>query len=294
MVNKFESDEGYSSGRRSWGRWWLFSVSTGSNERAATIRWLFTASFVLLSLALISPLPAAQDESKILREAATKFWEARVKGDWATVYDYLSEAERAGRTKERYVEVSSTVGPWRYLNYKLGGVETSDDTGWVEIEYSAEPVQFPGIKPKLVARWEHWEKVDGRWEVVYGKRVMDFPTRPPSQRSVEEERAVTARAEKFWKAQEKGDYTTVYELCSPSFRKALSLDEWLTKKAQNIYVSHEIMWAEVQGDQALVRVAFEYRPNDPTVSKMVPLDEIAMQNWMKVDGLWYLDVTASE
>lgn len=257
-------------------------------------RKLLAASLLMLGVVLAWPLQAAQDEGKVLREYATKFWEARVKGDWATVYDYLSPEERSGKTRDKFIETSKQTGPWRYLHYKIGAVEAADDMGWVKIEYSQEPVQFPGIKPKIVDRWEKWEKVEGRWTLVPAQRFQQTPQLPPSLRPLEEEKALKARAEEFWKAREKNDYTTIYYLCAPDFRKKISLEEWLTKKAQNLYVSHDILWAEVNGNQAKVRTVYEYRPNDPSVSKMDPLEETAMQGWIKIDGRWYLDVRIEE
>lgn len=266
------------------------SGSPVSLLRSVSARGLLVGWFVLLGATFACPLPAAQDESKMLRDQATKFWEARVRGDWATVYGYLSEEERAGKTKDQYVEYSKEVGPWRYLHYKIGTVEASDDVGWVKVEYAAEPLRFPGLKPRRVDRWELWEKVDDRWAVVQGKRIAEFPKLPPSLRPLKEEQAVAARAEEFLKAREKGDYAAVYRLCAPNFRSQVSLEEWLAKKAQNLYVSHRILWTEVTGNEAVVRTAYEYRPNDPSVSKMDPLEDIIMYDWIKVDGQWYLNV----
>jgi len=260
------------------------------SQRSGIGRWLAAACLLLLGFVIACPLQAAQDESKVLRERATKYWEGRVKGDWAAVYDYLSEEERAGKTKEDYVESSKQAVTWRYLHYRMGAVEVVEDMGWVKIEYTAEPVRFPGIKPKQVDRWENWEKVDDRWTVVPGKRLEEFPQLPPSQRPFNEEKAVKARAQEFWRAQEKSDYTAIYHLLAPAFREKVSLDEWLTNKAENLYVSHQILWTEVKGNHATVRTAYEYRLNNPHVSKMDPEEEIAMQDWTMVDGQWYLNV----
>lgn len=261
-----------------------------SGQRSWRCLWPATVFLLLLGLVWSSPLLAAQDESTTLREQVKAFWEARVKGDWATVYDYLFENERMGLTKEKYVEQSKERGPWRYLHYKMGAVETDEDVGWVDIEFAAEPVLFPGIKPKLVKRWEQWEKVDGKWLVVTGKHTQELPQLPPSLRPVKEEKAVKARADEFWKAREKNDYARVYELCSPDMRKKVSRAEFLGKKAMYLYSAHKVLWAEVNGDTAIVRTVFEYRPNDPSVSKMDPQEDFAMQDWIKVDGQWYLDV----
>lgn len=262
------------------------------SQRSGRGRWLLAAWFLLLGVVLAGPLRAAQDESKVLREQATKFWEARLKADWAVVYDYLSEEERTGKTKEKYVELMKEAGPWRYLHYKMGAVETVDDMGWVKIEYAAEPVKFPGIKPKRVDHWEKWEKVDNRWLLLPAKRLVELPQLPPSQRPLNEEKAVKARAEEFWKAREKNDYAAIYHLCAPAFRKQVPIEQWLTMKAQYLYLGHEILWAEVKGNQAMVRTAYEYRINDPNVSKMDPKEEIAMHQWIKVDNQWFLNANA--
>lgn len=259
-------------------------------HRTKDTQWSLAACLMLLVVVCAHPLQAARDENKVLQEQATKLWDARVKGDWATVYDYLSEEEREDRTREKYVEVSKQAGPWRYLNYKIGAVEVAKDMGWVKVEYSAEPVQFPGIKPRQRDRWEKWEKVDDRWTVVPGKRAVEFPKLPPSQRPINEEKAVQARAEQFWRAQEKSDFTAIYYLCAPDFRKKVSLEQWLLMKSQRLYLSHEILWVEVTGDHAVVRTAYEYRLNDPAVSKMAPVEDVAAHDWLKVDGQWYLSI----
>lgn len=268
-----------------------FPGSAAFLERLANVQWLLAGWCLVLSIVLAQPVLAARDDSKVLREQATRFWEARVRGDWATVYDYLSEEERAGQTKEKYVETSKASGPWRYLHYRMGSVEASDNMGWVKIEYSVEPVMFPGIKPRHSDHWQKWEKVDGKWTLLFAKRNGEFPQLPPSLRPLEEEKAVMKRADKMWKAREHNDYTAVYHLCEPSFRKQVSLDEWLTKRSQNLYLGHEILWAEVKGDRAVVRISFEYRPDDPALTKMDPMKDATMQNWIKVDGQWYLNVS---
>lgn len=250
--------------------------------------------FLLLNLALAGPLFAAQDDSKALREQAKIFWEARVKGDWATVYDCLSESERMGVSKEAFVEKNKTGGPFRYLRYKLGEAETADDMGWLKVEYEAEAVRFPGLPARRTERWSYWEKLDGKWYEITGKRVEEIPKLPPSMRPLKEEKAVSARADEFWKAREKGDYAAIYQLCSPAYRQQIPREEFLSKTALNIYVDHQVIWAEVQQNKARVRVAVDFRPNDPHLTKMDPSQQIIFQNWVKVDGQWYLDVNLGE
>jgi len=244
-----------------------------------------------MTLAFAGLLQAAQDDSKALRERATLYWEARVKGDWATEYDFLPEAKREATPKEEYVAKAKDYGPFRYLSYKLSAAETADDTGWVKVAYASEPVLFPGIRPSHADRWEQWEKIDGKWFPVDPARSEELPKLPPSLRPLKEEAIVIARANEFWKAREKNDYAAVYQFCPPSFRAKVPAEEFLSKKARNTYVGHHILWAEVQGDSANLRVSIDYRPNDPSLTKMTPMEETIEQVWVKVNSQWYLDIT---
>ena len=264
-----------------------------SSNGSRLLRLERALAFLLLIITLALPVlvQAAQDDSKALKERATAYWEARIKGDWATEYDFLSEAKRESTTKEEYVTATKDYGPFRYLSYKLGTVETAEDTGWVKVSYASEPVLFPGIPPAHEDRWELWEKIDGKWFPVEPAQLENLPRLPPSLRPLKEEAAVTARANEFWKAREKEDYATVYQLCPPSFRAKVSAKEFLGKKARNTYVAHRILWTEVKGDHAKLRVSVDYRPNDPTVTKLSPMEETIFQQWIKVDNQWYLDIT---
>ena len=244
-----------------------------------------------MPLTLPGLLQAAQDDSKALRARATVYWEARVKGDWATDYDFLSEAKRESATREQYVARTKDFGPFRYLSYKLSAAETAGDTGWVKVAYDSEPVLFPGIRPSHVDRWELWEKIDGKWFPVEPTQLEDLPKLPPSLRPMKEEAAVTGRANEFWKAREKEDYAAVYQLCSPGFRAKVPAEEFLGKKARNTYVGHRILWAEVKDDHAKLRIVVDYRPNDPSLTKMTPMQETTHQMWVKVNNQWYLDIT---
>jgi hypothetical protein len=248
------------------------------------------ALLLMLSWSVAGSLQAAQDEQKALKERATILWEARVKGDWATVFDYLSETEKKGGTKEQYVAFSKEKGPFRYLSYKLGDVDVEGDVGWVRTAYEIEPTRFPGLPPNKLDTWQVWENKDGKWFPIANEQQQDLPKLPPRLRPLKEESAVIARANEFWQAREKDDYKTVYQLCPPAFRAKVPAEEFLGKKALNTYVGHTIHWAEVAGDHAKLRVTILYRPNDPNLTKMDPAQETFLQEWIKVNNQWYLNL----
>jgi hypothetical protein len=247
---------------------------------------------LVLSLAAVGSVQAAMDEKKALNERATAFWQARVAGDWGRVFEYAPQAEQQAGSKEQFIAYSKENGPFNYLSFKVGEIEIDADVGWVKMEYTLEPMRFKGLAPQKVNTWQIWEKIDGKWSPMYGDRQDLVPKLPPSLRSVKEESAVMARADEFWKAREKNDYAAVYRLCAPAFREKVSSAEFLNKKAMNIYVDHQIHWAEVKGDHAQVKVTISFRPNDPSLTKMDPAQEAATQNWIKVNGQWYLDARA--
>jgi hypothetical protein len=248
---------------------------------------------IILTISLAGPLHAAQDETKALRERATTLWEARVKGDWGTVYDYLSESKEIGTaTKQQYIDFSKEKGPFVYVSYKVGEVEVDEDTGWVKTAFALRPLRFPEYPPNRVEQWQLWEKRDGKWYPIPKERMADEPKLPPSLRPLKEERAVTARADGFWQAREKSDYGSLYQYLPPSFREKVSKEEFLGKSALNVYVDHQVHWAEVEGDRANVRVTVGSRPNDPNLTKMDPNYETILQEWIKVKDQWYLDVSS--
>jgi len=248
------------------------------------------AVFLFLGLLGSGSLQAAQDERKALTDRAKAFWDARVKGDWGTVFDFLADSEKKGGTKEQYIAFSKEKGPFRYLSYKLEDVEVESDTGWVKTAYELEPTRFPGLPPNKVNTWQVWEKWEGQWFPIPTDRQQEVPKLPPRLRPVKEESAVMARANEFWKAREKDDYKSVYQMLPPAFREKVPADEFLGKKALNTYVSHTVQWAEVSGDRAKVRITVDYRPNDPNLTKIDPQQEIILQQWLKVNNQWYLDV----
>ncbi len=151
-------------------------------------------------------------------------------------------------------------------------------------------MQFPGLPPHHMDTVQLWEKRDGNWYPIPKDRQEDVPRLPPRLRPLKEENAVMARANEFWQAREKGDYGTVYQFCAPAFREKVAKEEFLSKKALNIYVGHQILFAEVAGDRAKVKATIAYRPNDPSLTKIDPAEETVMQEWIKVKDQWYLDV----
>jgi hypothetical protein len=229
---------------------------------------------------------AAQTEQELLGQRAREFWEARVKGDWAVVYDYLSAGEREKLDKEAFVAGSKENAPFRYLSYKLGGIETEGDLGWVEVRYAVQITRYPELAAKEMNIWQLWRKADGSWLPSPKQDAQEVPTRPQLRNSAEEP-LLAKRVDGFWQAKEQQDWGRIYEYCDPAYRGRVSREEFLQMKARHLYVSHKTDWVEVLGDRGRSKVTYMYKPNDPSLAKVDPVAESAIEGWIKVDGEWY-------
>ena len=96
------------------------------------MRWMRVVWVAALSLGLGFPLTAAE---QALKARAGRLWEARVKGEWASVYEFLLPEEQPKLTREQFVAAKKEKGPVHYLSAEIGEVAVAGDTGWVEVNY---------------------------------------------------------------------------------------------------------------------------------------------------------------
>lgn len=234
---------------------------------------------------------SAKDDKDVLTSAARNFWEAKVKGDHAKVYKYLSSEERGELTEEQFLAQMRGKQAYQFISYKLGAVETAKDLGWVETETTVKLEKYPTLPPRTVHRWEVWRKMGDDWRPLPIKREDEAPKLPPSLRPAEEETALAKRANDFWESKKRGDWNYLYQLCEPKFRESVSREEFLQSKALHLYLDHQIEWAEVSGDRGKTRCTYMYAYNDPSLAKMDPLQGSVVEEWVKVEGAWYREIS---
>jgi len=243
-----------------------------------------------LCLALVglyaAPACAAQ-EDEALKNRAQAYCDAQVKQDWKVLYRYLPPSARDQVSEDQFTELSKQKMGIRYLSFELEKAETAGDIGWVKLVQTAMPEGFKSVEPMKTERWEPWKKIEGEWYPIPAKEREAAPSRPPSERSATEEATLTKRADEFWGAMEKNEWGIIYTYLEPDFRKTTSLGAWLGKKPFYIYVGHSVEWAEVTGDRGKVMVVYLVRPSDPYQSKMEPLDQTIVENWVRIEGVWY-------
>ena len=115
------------------------------------MRWMRVVWVAALSLGLGFPLAAAEEPAEqALKARADQLWEARVKGEWASVYEFLLPEEQPKLTREQFVAAKKEKGPVHYLSAEIGEVAVAGDTGWVEVTYLWRPSAYsapPLLRP---------------------------------------------------------------------------------------------------------------------------------------------------
>ena len=116
-----------------------------------------------------------------LRARATRFWEARVKGDLATQYDLLEPKAREQVTLTGFVLARGSVV---YQSYKIEDVEVSGDEGKVKAmtNFRLTLPQVSRFGPWDQLAIVKWVKVDGTWYVKYDQKDVDKPLQTGERR----------------------------------------------------------------------------------------------------------------
>jgi len=246
----------------------------------------------LMSLNVTRGYPAQADQ--VLMKRAHAFWDAVAREDWTALYQYMPPSSRTQISLDQFTASNKKKSTFHYLSFKLKKAETDGDLGWVKLVLTTEVKDLPSIPPVTTEKWEQWQKIDGNWFPIPHKRREEAPSRPPSVRSRAEEAALAKRVDEFWDAMEKEQYGLIYEFLDPEFRKGISQEEFSKKKAKSLYVAHTVQWAEVTGNLGKVRIAYLSHPNDPYVSKAEPQGSTIVQDWIKINGVWYQTVAAKK
>jgi hypothetical protein len=251
------------------------------------MRWMRAVWVAALSLGLGFPLAAAEEPAEqALKARADRLWEARVKGEWASVYEFLLPEEQTKLTQEQYVISKKEKGPVHYLSAEIGEVAVAGDTGWVEVNYLWRPSAYSALPPTQAHLWEVWQKRED-WRPLSKELREQVPSRPPHVRPAAEEAALGKRAEAFWQAKEAQDWRRLYEYLEPGYRAQEPIDAFLKKKSVALYLTHRLEWVEVSDEHGRVKVAYTHRPNDPTLTKLDPRESTVIEDWIKVQGQWY-------
>lgn len=247
-------------------------------------------ALALAATCLASPARAADaDEAAVLKETATRFWNARIQDEWGVVFDLMSEEERAAiKDREAYAAYQKEKGWFKYEKVEIGESVVDRTVGWVDIGYESSLRLYPTMPHQEVKMWQIWRKTD-QWRPVPQPLLNQFPQRPPTLRPVAEEAVISKRVEALWKARKEQDWGTVYELSTPEYRKSIKKKDFLKRRSKYQYLKYQLDWVEADGEAARSKVLYTQKLNDETLRKLAATDEVAFEVWVKdkKDGRWY-------
>ncbi len=248
--------------------------------------WL--SLFLAVTGFLMGMAPAAATEDRQLLEVQIKrFWAAEVEQDYGAVYDMLSIDEQNTMKREDYVTLRKEVGPARYVTAEVGEIEFAGDLAWVhvKVDWMLPRYAYAGSRP--VAMWHLWRNIGG-WHPIPLDERDKWPILPPRLRPAAEEAVLKQRVTGLWQAKAAQDWSSVYTYLPPWFRERTSLEKFLGSKARFLYLSPEVQWVEVNGNDARALIAVGYKLNDPATTKMPSHMDKPIESWIKVDGVWYV------
>jgi len=238
-----------------------------------------------LSIALVFGSPYY--DRQVLKQRAGAIWNARVKEDWASVYRYLSPAEKNNSTQQQFVEARNTRGPFQFLAAELKDTAVDGDIGWVKVSYSVKPKMYTDATATQVENWDVWTKQNRQWYPVPAQLNDQFPRLPPEERSAEEEKYLAERFQDYWSARKTKDWEKIYQYLEPDYRQIVSQERFIKTIPPYAYLSHQLEWIEVIDNKARIKIAYTYKVDDPSLAKLPAKENEQIENWIKVDGQWY-------
>ena len=231
---------------------------------------------------------ANRSEAKVVRARAQAWWEAKRDEDWQRAFEYVHPAQRADATVEQYIAWCEKEEPFRVHSFSLGQVLVDGDYAWVEVDSNKSIRKFPKFPPREGVHWERWRRVDGAWYPLPAAMLETCPT-SPALRNADEEARLAKRFEAAWIARKDRDWKTLYDLGDPNDREAIPYDQFERAYELLTYLDSEVHWVEVVGQRGTVRVTYRHKLNDPNLTKL-PVDTTTMnEDWILVDGEWYVD-----
>jgi hypothetical protein len=227
-----------------------------------------------------------------LRQRAERLWTARTQDDWAIVYMFEEPAERGHIDKAKYVDWHLENEPIKTHAFRLGRVQTEGDLGWVEVQCRTSARKFPNVPPRDVQRWEKWRVVAGDWYPIPPTAADLYPA-APALRDAAEEARLAARFEASFAARQARDWNALYALMDPEEHGKIPLELMTERENLYRYLSRQVQWVEVVGGNGRVRVRYETKRTDPSLTKMAPEVKDVTERWVKRGDTWYCRYSVS-
>lgn len=245
------------------------------------------------------PQGDAGNTQAALAERARTLWDAKVAGDCHTVYLFESSRGLEGVTEEGFCDYFNNEEPFKVHSCTVQDVLVDGDMGWVQLEVTTSMRRFPAANPVTAQRWEKWhyvpDLVDGgkHWIPVPPDALEAYPD-TPALRDAAAEAELRARFDESWQARVDHDWTRLYDFIDPRDRPQIDPQVFADTHAMFEYLSCDVHWVQVKGDNGTVRVTVHHKLNDPSLTKLPPRDATVREEWVRYEGTWYLDVKRAE
>jgi len=229
------------------------------------------------------------DDLKLIQQRAEKFWDAKTKEDWDTVFLFEDPNTSREWKKEDFAAWSEKNDPFKILKYEFGQIQSDGEMGWVEVKYNSLVRRFQNVPPRDATLWQKWRKVNGEWYPVPLRELVAYPE-PPARRDLGEESRLRERFMLSWKLRQAKDWKGLFELVDPSDRPRMPEEAWLDMHSLLEYLSYDVKWVEAIGQLGRVHVVYKRKVTDPSLSKLPVETAVETEEWIMVNNEWYRDL----
>lgn len=229
------------------------------------------------------------DERMALRERADRLWAAKRSEDWRAAFILQDPKQVTGASEEEFVAWCAEEEPFRIRTYELGAVETDGDLGWVEVSYRTLLRKFPDVPARDAHTWQKWRRVAGKWFPIPVQDLSAY-LESPALRDAAEEARLRARFMESWQARHAKDWRKLYMLSDPLDLPDVAEDVFVEAEGIYEYLSFRIHWIEVLASRGRIRVSYEHRVDDPSLTKLSASTACVTETWIQRDGEWCRDL----
>ncbi|MCP3905540.1 MAG: hypothetical protein GY715_18090 [Planctomycetes bacterium] len=237
--------------------------------------------------------PVADELPDGLTARAEHFWRSTVEDDWETLYKYRDPRDADKATLEQFRAWSTKNEPFQTQAFEIGEILTEGDTGWVHVDLETSMRNFPGTPHREAERWHVWRVVQGAWYPVPLLEQESY-AKSPALRDAAQEKRLRERFEKSWQLRQSADWLALYELGDPRDRSRVPFDQFSTSFAKSKYLDAEVFWVEVIEWRGRVRLRFQHKLTDPSLTKLPPKTVVSTEDWVLHEDEWYLDLMPPE
>lgn len=212
-----------------------------------------------------------------------------MRGDCPTLFAFrLPEPDDRETVREDYIKWCQEEEPFQVLEFEVRDAAQQADWGWVLVSYRAQYRRVPGAQPEQVEKWQKWIR-GTQWMPVSEKALPEYPE-APALRRLDAEPGLRRRYDETWPFRQAGDVPRLYGYVDPEDQ--IPVPEWRFAEAEQrlAYLSNEVHWVEVLGDRGHIRVSYEHKSNDPSMTKFPVRKTPITEYWIQRDGEWYLDI----